>query len=85
MPTFLYGLGKEAKDKVTGFKGVITGRSDFIAGCRQYCLTPPMKDDGTLPESKWMDEERLELTGESVDVASTKTGGPTGSERPIAR
>jgi len=85
MQTFLYGLGKEAKDKVTGFKGVITGRSDFIAGCRQYCLTPPMKDDGKLADAHWFDEERIEVVGDGVAIAAVKTGGPVGSERPIAR
>lgn len=85
MQTFIYELGKKAKDRVTGFTGVITGRSDFIAGCRQYCLAPPINAEGKIVDSHWFDEERIDIIGDGVSLTATKTGGPTGSERPIAR
>lgn len=73
-------LGKRARDKVTGFKGVITGRSQFITGCDQYVLIPKMKKGDTeLAKGQWFDEGRLEVIGDGIaveDVMAEKPGGP---------
>lgn len=71
-------LGLRAKDKVTGFEGVITGRAQYLTGCDQYVLVPQHKD-GQLQKSEWFDEGRLEILGEGVSaesVAGPKPGGP---------
>jgi hypothetical protein len=71
-------LGKEGRDKVTGFQGIITGRSQFLTGCDQYNLVPPMKD-GKLDAVQWFDEGRIEIVGPGIsaaDVAGPKPGGP---------
>lgn len=83
--SFKIALGAEVVEKVSGFKGHVTGRAEYIAGCRQYCIMPKAKDDGSLPRAEWFDEERLETTGNAVNVASTPTGGPTGSEHAPSR
>jgi hypothetical protein len=31
-------LGQEARDKITGFKGIVTARLTFLYGCDQYGL-----------------------------------------------
>ena len=86
MNTFLYAKGDEARDKVTGFSGIITGRADYIAGCRQYSLSPRAKDDGSLPEALWFDEERIEVViASAVTIEASPTGGPSGRERAPAR
>lgn len=71
-------LGKKARDKITGFEGVITGRAQYLTGCDQYVLAPPAKD-GVASRGEWFDEGRLEVTGEGVDpkdVAGPAPGGP---------
>ena len=72
-------LGQEAKDKVTGFKGIIIGRSSWITGCDQYCLIMKIKA-GNLPEDgQWFDEGRIEITGNGIlpkEVKTEKNGGP---------
>lgn len=71
-------LGKKAKDKITGFEGIITGRAQYLYGCDQYLVTPPAKD-GAKIEAYWFDEGRLEVTGQGVqaeEVQSDKPGGP---------
>lgn len=60
---FKYELGLEAKDLITGFCGVITARVEFITGCKQYVLQPPVDKDGKIPESIQFDENRMEITG----------------------
>lgn len=56
-------LGLEVKDKVTGLTGILTSLSFDLYGCVQYVLQPPEKD-GKVPDSLWMDSNRLILTGE---------------------
>jgi len=65
MINFLYDNGDQAKDMITGFEGVITGRADYITGCNQY-LIQPIKEDGEFIESRWMDENRLEIIKKAV-------------------
>ena len=71
-------LGQKAKDIITGFEGIITGRAQYIYGCDQYCLVPPVID-GKPGEGQWFDEGRLEIIGRGVlpeDVQVDKPGGP---------
>lgn len=71
-------LGQKAKDKVTGFEGIITGRAQYLYGCDQYCLVPPAKE-GEIKRAEWFDEGRLEITGNGIipkDVQVEKPGGP---------
>ena len=54
-------LGVIARDKITGFGGIVTGRAEYLTGCVQYMVTPPVKKDGSYAESGWLDEDRLEV------------------------
>lgn len=78
-------LGIRVKDVVTGFEGVVIGRTEWLTGCRTYGLQGEMRD-GEVPEARWIDEVRLDLISDStlrlpgvssgpVEVASLK-GGP---------
>jgi hypothetical protein len=74
----LINLGQKAKDKITGFEGILTGRAQYLFGCDQYCTAPPAKD-GKIGESQWFDEGRIEITGKGVlpeEVQVAKPGGP---------
>ncbi|MBB6218018.1 hypothetical protein HNQ80_004155 [Anaerosolibacter carboniphilus] len=71
-------LGKKAKDKITGFEGIITGRAQYLYGCDQYCIAPPARD-GEIKHSEWFDEGRILVVGDGVkpeDVGVEKSGGP---------
>ena len=52
-------LGFSAKDKVTGFEGVVSTVSFDLYGCIQVVLTPPVKD-GRMMEGSWFDITRLQ-------------------------
>lgn len=52
-------LGVQAEDNITGFKGAVTGRVEYVTGCLQYCLTPRVDDEGKRRDSEWFDENRL--------------------------
>jgi hypothetical protein len=52
-------MGVTAIDTLTGFVGVVTGRTEYLTGCRQYCICPPVGEGNVWQESKWFDEDRL--------------------------
>lgn len=54
-------LGQEAKDKVTGFQGILTGYCHYITGCDQYLIQPKCEKNTTFPEAQWIDEGKIEL------------------------
>jgi hypothetical protein len=70
-------LGQKAKDKITGFEGIITGKIQYLFGCDQYGLAPEAKD-GKINDTQWFDEGRIEITGQGVlpeEVTVEKPGG----------
>lgn len=52
-------MGETAKDKITGYEGIIIGKCSYITGCNQYWVQPKVKE-GAWVEAKWFDENRLE-------------------------
>ena len=73
-------LGVKAKDKITGFEGVVTGTCQWLTGCDQVCIKPlkVTKDNG-LPEGHWFDVGQVQYVGPGLtkeDVKSPETGGP---------
>lgn len=72
-------LGQEARDKITGFKGIIIGRADYLFGCAQYALTPKTNEAGEVKDTQWFDEGRIEVIGQGVapeEVRVERNGGP---------
>lgn len=58
-------LGKQAEDKVTGFKGVVSSISFDLYGCVTAVITPSVNDKGDPPDGRWFDVSRLRQTGTS--------------------
>ena len=64
--SFLKLLGLPAKDKVTGFKGIVTSLSFDLFGCVQVVLTPETKKGGTnIENGHWLDVTRLKILSET--------------------
>lgn len=58
---FKFSNGDEVVEKITGFKGTITGTCFYLTGCNQYLITAKIKDEFSEPKAIWYDEGRLEL------------------------
>lgn len=54
-------LGKKARDRVTGFTGVVASISFDLYGCVQAILNPGADNDGKLRDQVWFDVARLEI------------------------
>jgi len=76
-------LGTRARDMVSGFEGIITGRAEYLNGCTQFCLKPRVDDDGKELDGCWYDNGQLEvLDTEFVDVFDKEYGSD--AEQPDA-
>jgi hypothetical protein len=54
--------GDEAKDIVTGFKGIITARTTWLHGCDRITITPAkLGTDGLPIKDQTFDEQRIEV------------------------
>lgn len=76
----MHNLGKRAKDKITGFEGIIVARLFYIFGCGQYGIAPEAKD-GKVNDTAYFDEGRVEVTGDGIDPASVQAENPGGVNR----
>ena len=84
MSKFIFDLGVKAKDKITGFEGIIIGRAEHITGCNTYGLKPKKDKDNKVFDAEWVDEGMIEVVDEGITVESVKAvdnGGPL-SEHP---
>ncbi len=59
---FKYPMGAVAKDRISGFKGVIIARNAHLFGCAQYGLAPQeLGSDGAPKNTEFFDESRIEI------------------------
>jgi hypothetical protein len=74
---FKHKLGVTAKDKITGFEGIIISRCEFLTGCNRYCIQPTELRDGKPLDSLYFDEDQMEVTGIGIkpkDVQGKERG-----------
>ena len=71
-------LGSYARDVVTGFRGVVTGRVEYLTGCHQILLQPRVKDTGEIVGGQWFDVDRCEPLPEIgvLQLPSRTSNGP---------
>lgn len=64
------GLGVKVSDRVTGFTGIVTSRTEYLYEVPRYGVTPQVGKDGKFPDTAWFDEPRLiEIDTESAPPA----------------
>ena len=73
----MINLGDEAKDKITGFKGVITGRCEYLNGCVRWLIPPKKLKDEKMIDAEWIDDQQVEVTKKEKKMAIKERGGPS--------
>jgi len=85
MHDFTFNLGDEVKDKITGYKGVIRARSQYLTGCNTYGIQSQKLTKEEAPQDwKWFDEDQLSLlTTQKVTFRKEvrRTGGPQSTDQ----
>jgi len=79
-------LGDLVRDIISGFEGVITGKTEWLNGCVRYMLEPRSLDkDGNRVAANWFDSAQVELVTKAVipsfeslseEAEAERTGGP---------
>jgi len=64
-------MGVEVKDRVTGLRGIITGKTEYINGCVQWLVKPPVDKDGKLVDGCWIDTIQLEVVSQGITEPET--------------
>jgi hypothetical protein len=54
-------LGYTVVDRLTGFRGVVSGYVTYISGCNQCLVVPRAKENSELVTPEWFDEQRLQI------------------------
>lgn len=62
---FRFEMRAVVKDTLTGFEGVVIARIDYLNGTKQCLVQPRILDDGKMLNGKWIDEDRLQHTGDA--------------------
>ena len=75
-PDFKFSTGDRVKDRITGFVGIVTCRTQWLNNCNTYGVQPTELKDGAPQKKEGFDEPQLELVEEKVHEESRKTGGP---------
>ena len=79
-------LGDLARDVVSGFEGIVIGKTKWLTNCDTYVLSPPtLNKDGEPRKSEHFDIDRVEivqrgmvrLAGGKAIKEARKTGGPS--------
>ena len=70
-------LGDKVKDTVTGFTGIVIGRTTFLHGCVRCGVQSDKLKDGRPSDAVWIDEPQLEIVkSKAVKEGDHNTGGP---------
>lgn len=77
---FKLNLGDRVRDKITGFSGIITSRTQWLHNCNTYGVQPTQLKDGVPQDRHVFDEPQLEVVDKKVIDEHRSTGGP---ERPV--
>lgn len=72
---FMFDLGDEVKEKVTGFTGIVMAQVRYATGCMQLGVCSKELHEGKLIDWLYTDQERFEATGGHIDLAAP-VGGP---------
>jgi hypothetical protein len=80
----MINLGMTYKDKITGFSGVATGFVKYISGCNQALIQPRCGEDGSMRDSVWFDQQRLEPVPEAP-IVTLENGATPGFDRAAPR
>jgi hypothetical protein len=77
----MLNFGDEVEDIASGFRGIVTSRSEFMSGCTRYGVQPKVTKEGTLPQTEGFDENQLRVI-KKAKVARGK-GDDGGPERKV--
>lgn len=77
-------LGKQGRDRITGFEGIIISRIKFLFGCDNLGIASKTKDGAPGP-TEYFDKARVEITGPGIEPELVQESKPGGLSRDLPR
>lgn len=87
----MLNLGDRAKDVISGFSGIVVGRTTWLYGCDRVGLQgEKLGKDGRVSDVQWFDAAQVVVVKAGVvkGAPAQMTGGPARGEetrRPVGR
>lgn len=73
----MLNFGDEVEDIASGFRGIVTSRTEYISGCIRYGVQPKIGKDGGMVIAEAFDENQLKLIkAKKVSNGKGPAGGP---------
>jgi len=69
-------LGKQGRDLVTGYKGIVVCVTTWMNQCRRITLQSQEMKDGKPVETICIDFEQLKIIGKGLSIEAKPSGGP---------
>lgn len=84
IPKWTVELGDEVEDLVSGMRGIVVARTEWLNGCLRATIQAPMGEDKKLPSAESFDHEQLNvITAKKVKAKVPETNGPMPTPRRI--
>lgn len=75
-------LGDRVKDRITGFSGIVVGRTEWLSGCGRVGIQAEKSKAGVLPpEPFWVDDQQVAILGRKAFSVKPTRGGPMSDPR----
>ncbi len=71
-------LGDTVRDLITGFEGIAISRIEYLNGCVQICVKPPVDKDGKMRDGEYIDIGQLVVAktrNPDVSFGGSRTSG----------
>ena len=79
----MVNLGDSVKDEVSGFKGIVVAKHEYLQGCTRISVQPPVKKDGSMVEAQTFDEPQLQIIKSKAIKRKSASYDPGGPEKYI--
>jgi len=75
------GLGDYVRDRVTGFRGIVTGITYWLNGCIRVGIQGEKLNSGVPSETQWIDDVQLTVVTKGKIGVRPEVGGARPSVR----
>ncbi len=79
-----FELGQRVRSVVTGFTGIVISRCEYLTGCVQYGIKPPVDKDGKDVNAVYHDEGEIELVDNGIASKPDTAAAPLAAPRAFA-
>lgn len=69
-------LGSKVRDTISGFKGIVVAKTEWLNGCVRITIAPQALHDGKLIDSATFDSEQVEVLQSAKPKQVMPIGGP---------